>query len=266
VRAPESIAGIYFLYSAILAWTLRLPAPRRWLVTAAAAAAGGLILAVPALPAAWRAWAPAVYLLVAYKASGLFFTGPMPRIERTLAEVDRRLFDACGLARFANDAPRLVLECLEAAYLLAPPLVPLALFVVLRAGGADAADRFWTLVLPVEFVCFGMLPWIQTRPPWLLEPPGPMDARSLVMRRANRLVVGWALMPVNTFPSGHAATSLALALATLPLAPLAGAGFLLAAAGVAAGSILGRYHYALDAAAGVAVSLCVWSTLRIWER
>jgi membrane-associated phospholipid phosphatase len=115
----------------------------------------------------------------------------------------------------------------------------------------------------VEFICFGMLPWIQTRPPWVLEPPGAIDARHLTMRAANRFFVRRALMPVNTFPSGHAATALAVALATFPIAPPAGALFLVLAMSIAVGSVIGRYHYALDAAAGIALTLVTWTALNL---
>ena len=267
MRAPDSIAAAYFVYVLVLAWTLRLPIRRRWQITAAAAAAEAVALtgtALPALPAAWHAWLPVVYLAAAYKISGLFFTAPMPRIERTLAAFDRWLFERLGVERIAARSPRALLEYLEAAYLLSAPLVALALLVPLQTGRAAEVDRFWTLVLLVEFVCFGMLPWMQTRPPWVLEPPGAIEDRGLVMRRANRFVVSRALMPVNTFPSGHSATALAIALAVLPLAPALGGVFLLLALSVALGSVLGRYHYALDAVTGIALTLIVWTALFAW--
>jgi hypothetical protein len=265
VRAPEALSGLYFAYILVLAWTLRLPARRRWRISAAAVLMEGIIFAsraVPAMPLQAHAWVPILYLLTAYKVSGLFFVRPMPRFERALAACDRWLFEAIRFDAAAARAPRALLEYLEATYLITPLLVPLALLVPLQAGDADAVDTFWTLVLAVEFVCFGALPWVQTRPPWLLEPPGALERRRLTLRRLNRVVVDRALMPVNTFPSGHAASTLAIALAVVPLAPPAGAVLLVLAISIAIASVAGRYHYWPDAAAGVAVTLIAWAVLR----
>ena len=260
MRASDWIAIVYFTYVFALAWTLRLPRARRWQIAGAAAATLATLSAAATFPATswWRSWLPGVILIVAYKLSGRFFTAPMPAFEQALAASDRWLFERFGLGKLVAHTPRVVLEYLEACYLLAVPLVPAGLVVALRAGDSAAVERFWTLGLAVEFVCFGMLPWIQTRPPWVREPPSAVDARALAMRRANRLFVDRALMPVNTFPSGHAATALAVALATFPAAPAVGALFLVLAVSVAVGSVIGRYHYALDALAGIILTLLIW--------
>jgi len=75
------------------------------------------------------------------------------------------------------------------------------------------------------------------------------------VRRVNVRVLGLASHKLNTFPSGHAAASLATALAVGTNLPLAGLPLGLLALAIAIGSVVGRYHYAADALAGAAVAL-----------
>jgi membrane-associated phospholipid phosphatase len=100
-----------------------------------------------------------------------------------------------------------------------------------------------------------MLPWIQTRPPRALEPEPPW--RSSV-RAFNRRLLGTASIGVNTFPSGHAAEALAVALLVVDGPVSVAATMFVVAGSITAGAVLGRYHYAADALAGYLVALIVW--------
>jgi membrane-associated phospholipid phosphatase len=74
-------------------------------------------------------------------------------------------------------------------------------------------------------------------------------------RRVNLRVLGVASVQLNTFPSGHAAASLATALAVGARLPIAGLLLGLLALAIALGSVAGRYHYAADALAGAALAI-----------
>jgi hypothetical protein len=50
---------------------------------------------------------------------------------------------------------------------------------------------------------------------------------------------------------------LAVAFAVIPLAPVAGLGLLAIASGIAVGCVSGRYHYAVDVVAGVALAVAI---------
>ena len=76
-----------------------------------------------------------------------------------------------------------------------------------------------------------------------------------LIRGLNVRVLGVVSNQLNTFPSGHAAASLATALAVGAPLPWAGLLFGLLALAIAIGSVVGRYHYAADALAGVAIAL-----------
>jgi membrane-associated phospholipid phosphatase len=196
---------------------------------------------------------PPSLLLLGYWASGALFTAPMGRAEAALMTADRRL----GIPNAT--APRVVAELLEAAYVGVYPIVGIAFILHLALTPSPRPDRFWAVILITDFICFAMLPWIQTRPPRALEERDPW--RSSV-RRFNLRLLDSASIHVNTFPSGHAAEAAAAALlvvgAPVPVMLLMCCGAL----AISAGAVLGRYHYALDAAAGWLVAVSVWLAVR----
>jgi PAP2 superfamily protein len=192
---------------------------------------------------------PPALLLIGYWTSGLLFVAPMPRAERWLASIDAGL----RIQPLAGRFPAPLVELLEFAYSAVGPLIPIALYLALRQG--VSADRFWSVVLFTDYVCFGMLPWIQTRPPRAVGFDVPWPSR---FRAVNIRMLAASSVQVNTFPSGHAAEALACALlVTGAPAPVVMWMFFNAIA-ISAGAVFGRYHYAADAIAGWAVALLVY--------
>jgi len=253
-------SGLFFGYAAgVAAVVPRLPWPRRR--AALIFAAVGLTLAVisvrlPFTPILHDWLLPPALLLLAYWTSGLLFVAPMPRVERTLFAIDRAL----RIHAIAARTPRPIAEFLEVAYAGVYPLIPIALIIQLTLTATPDPQHFWTVILVTDYFCFGVLPWIQTRPPRALEASDPWIAR---FRRFNVRMLGTASIHANTFPSGHAAEALATALLVLD-APLPWILWMFFnAAAVSAGTVLGRYHYALDTITGWMVALAVWWALAV---
>ncbi len=248
-------SGLFFGYAAVLAVALpRLPVHRRRAALAWSAAGLGLSILAARLPFTplLHDWllAPAL-LLTAYWTSGRLFSAAMSGIERFLLGFDGTL----RIRAIAARLPRAVAEFLEVAYVGVYPLVGMALVMQLTLTDAPDPQRFWTVVLVTDYVCFAALPWIQTRPPRALEVADPWRAQT---RRLNLRLLGAASIHVNTFPSGHTAEALAAALLVLH-APLPWVAWMFFnAAAVSAGAVFGRYHYALDAITGWIVALVVW--------
>jgi len=250
----------------IFAYTAAIALARRETVPAARAVGlaltGILLTALSTLLAAdgvARQWiVPPVLLLLAYWSTGALFTTPMPDAEARLLALDR----LAGVERWG--LPRAVVEVLEAAYLGVYPLIPIALWLYLRLVDGGGSDRFWTVVLVTDFLCFATLPWFQTRPPRALERPAIVSPTlgSSSVRVLNQQIVGTASVQANTFPSGHAAEAFVVALLVCSGAPawicLA---MFLAAFAVSAGAVVGRYHYLLDVLTGWVVALAVWWSL-----
>ena len=194
---------------------------------------------------------PPSLLLIAYWTSGLLYRAPMPRAERALCRIDQIL----RIRAISAAMPRLVAELLEIAYLAVYPIVPVALILHMTASETPDASRFWTVILVTDYICFGVLPWVQTRPPRALETEPPWPAR---FRRLNLRLLGKTSIQVNTFPSGHAAEAVAAFLLVLD-APVLLAGWMFVnAMAISAGATFGRYHFATDILAGWAVALIVW--------
>jgi membrane-associated phospholipid phosphatase len=198
------------------------------------------------------AWiVPPSLLLVAYWTSGLLYREPMPRAERTLCAIDRLL----RIRSVAGKVPRVAAELFELAYIAVYPTIPLALIIHLATSDAPDPHRFWTVILLTDYICFGLLPWVQTRPPRVLEPAPPWRAR---FRALNLRLLGKTSIQVNTFPSGHAAEALAAFLLVLDAPPPLAGGMLLNAMAISAAAAFGRYHYAADIIAGWVVAVVVW--------
>ena len=203
---------------------------------------------------------PLIYLLVGYWLPALLVRTPDEDVEQQLLSFDHALFGADGLTRFEQRAPRPLVEYLELAYLLCYAVVPAGFAILVMAGhGGDAIDRFWSSVLLASFLCYGTLPWLPTRAPRAIEPVR-QTARSSI-RRLNLAVLNRASVQWNTFPSGHTAASLATALAVWSYIPGAGCVLSLIALSIAAGSVVGRYHYAADALAGAAAAILAFVTV-----
>jgi len=245
--------ALFFGYVAVVAALPRGLDGRRRVRTVAGVALGAaalaLSLALPLDSFANRWLLPPALLLLGYWTSGLLFVSPMPRVERALAGLDRTL----AIQSIAARCPRPLVELLEVAYTGVYLLVPVALFIALRSG--VGADRFWTTILVTDYICFAMLPWIQTRPPRALEDRDPW--RSSV-RRFNLRLLGATSIHANTFPSGHAAEAIAAALLAVGAPVPVVCAMFVSALAISAGAVLGRYHYALDALAGWLVAVVVW--------
>lgn len=258
MRHSEWLGLAYFAYLAAIGWLRRVPFNRRLQATAGALAMCAAIVIVGRIgDLVTRQWAPLAYLLAGYYLCGRLFVEPSTRVESWLLQWDRRLLGDPA-TRFSRWPP-LVLAYLEIVYMGCFLLLPAGFAVLVWTGHATLADRYWTMVLAAELGAFGMLPIVQTRPPWALEPSAVLRDRAV--HRFASWLVRRATIGANTFPSGHVAGSLAIALAVIGPLPWAGAVFLVLALSIAVACIVGRYHYIIDAAAGVALALTVWAVV-----
>jgi hypothetical protein len=256
MRAGEAIALGYFVIFVIAALRSCRRRPH-WQRSLAWASSGALI----AINAPWvpehavlgalvpRDWWLLLALPLAYWAPAPLVGAPRVGLERWLRGVDDRL----GIAPEVRTAGHL----LELAYLLVYPMVPAGLLAVMSTGDRAALNAFWPAVLIAVLPCYGLLPLLPTRPPRALllpassrSPGARGGARHLNVTFLSVFGVGW-----NTLPSGHASGAVAVAVLVWrsgsPLAPLFG----LVAAGIALGTVRGRYHYAVDTVLGVLLGL-----------
>lgn len=248
---------VFFGYVVLVAALPIRPRPARRGRIVAAAAAGAfftlLIAAVPHDPVLHDWVAPPIALLLSYWTSGLLFVKPNPDQERALESFDVRL----GIPGTARRLPAPLPGLLEAAYAGVYPVVPIALALQHFFVPDPDPARFWAVVLVTDYICFAFLPWIQTRPPRAIE-AAPWRSP---LRRFNMGIVSTASIRMNTFPSGHAAEALVVALLLIGAPWPVLLAMFAAAVAISAGAVYGRYHYAADAITGWGVAVAVWLAL-----
>ncbi|HEU4936543.1 MAG TPA: phosphatase PAP2 family protein [Vicinamibacterales bacterium] len=259
LRGWELASLVSFVYTALVAAFFRRGLPPSTRIRAVGGSVAGLLLTAASALAPFHlllhGWLlPPALLLLGYWTSGLLFVAPMKQIEKLFALVDRLV----DVRRVGSLAPVTVAEFLEFSYAAVFVLIPVALALHLALSPAPDSDRFWTVILVTDFICFAALPWIQTRPPRALEAGEPWSSS---FRSFNLRWLGSASIQVNTFPSGHAAEAVAAALLVSNLRPSVFIWMLFNAAAVSAGAVFGRYHYAIDAFAGWLVAIAVWLVL-----
>lgn len=262
---PDLIAALYFAYIGVAALTVRgVPARRRARVAGLAVLAVATVIGltrVTVLPESIHNWLPAIWLLVGYWLPGGLLHAPMPGLEAWLRASDRWIQEWPSM-RWARAMPGWLTALFELAYFLVHLFVPAGLAVLLlsadRTGGLDPADRFWTPTLLAGYICYGTLPWLQSRPPRIVEG----DAPSTGVRDWNQRLLAHASVQANTFPSGHVAVALVVALVVFDWDPLAGLVFVPIALLIATATVLRRYHYTADVALGFVVAVLCWAGSR----
>lgn len=260
--APELVAFVYFSYLACVA-AVRGPARARRISVAALLVTTLISLALSRLapPAEPPALLPTVLvqlwrlalLFAGYRVAGVFFDRPNLSLESRLLALDHRL-----VGRTSGRRRVWLAEGVEMAYVSVYVLIPAGALVVQATASVDAIDRFWTGVLAAGFVCYGALPWLQTRPPRAIEGGAVSDPSPAVVRRLNLAILARGSVGVNTLPSGHAATAIAVALSVWSVTPLGGTVFLTMALLIAMSTVVGRYHYLVDTALGLLVGAAAW--------
>ena len=249
---------IYFGAMTIAAWIRPLPARRRLQISMLGVLMCGVIPALAGRAAVLRDWvSPALAILAGYYLSGLLFVRPTPWFEAWLVEWDRRVLGNPA-TRFAH-WPRFVLAYLDVLYIGCFLLVPAGFAVLALTGRAADANHYWTIVIAAELGSFLPLAVLQSRPPWMIERKAVLPDRSV--HRAASIMVEHLTIRANTFPSGHVAGSLAVALAVIGVMPGAGLLFLVLAASIAVACVVGRYHYIVDVVAGIALTLVIWAAV-----
>ena len=261
MRTYEALSAAYFLLLAIAGLFAPAGKPRRAVGCLCALAGVVLVSVVSTTATALRDWAPLAYIAAGYWIPSLFVTGtaarPLVETRRepataTITRFERWLVRAdTSLRQWLPSIPGWTVPVFEVAYLACYPLVPLGFLPVFIAGSPDDVNRFWSAVLTSGYVCYGTLPWLQSRPPRLLAPPPhtPASISHFNVFVLSRISHGW-----NTFPSGHAAMSFAVALALVPVSVPASIAAAIVATGVAIGAPAGRYHFAIDVLVGAVVA------------
>jgi len=228
-----------------------------------------------AILAALRDWFPCALIPLAYRESALFFTpDPSHRLDSLFILWDRALLQNPWVARGLAILYGYLGPLFEFSYLLCYPLVPLGLLSLILArqygllkwpgsSGADRTiDRYWTAVLLTVFTYYAIYPFFPLTPPRVLFHDLGEPEASSALRNLNLWLLHQNGDQASLFPSGHVAAVTAAGLEVRAALPRLGWAFVFSAVLVTVSTVVGRYHYAADAAAGALVGLVAFLVSR----
>jgi membrane-associated phospholipid phosphatase len=273
LRSSEWIVLCYFGYVTLITPLFSRDPRASWLALDVFVLVAGLlaVLAIvesygnPAVFSVARDWIPLALTLVAYREMDLF--SPLPRdynLELRWVEWDRSLLYGGGLQRAIESLGALLPGYLEFCYLLVYAVGPFAVAVLYFQLRRKLVNRLLLVYLSGTLLAYALFPYFPSDPPRTLF--GGTDMPNVVtpLRQFNLWIVGGYGIHSSVFPSAHVSSAFSAAWALLWLLPHRrrfGWSMLAYAISVALATVYGRYHYGVDAVAGLGVSLIAAVTI-----
>ena len=277
-RLTEWVFCGYFLYTLALALLLELePAARARTIAASLLALAVLHYLgrspVRWVPASLRNLLPIAGVLLAYKQMG-WFARPQESLalEEAWVRWDRLLLDAWGVGDAIEALGPLVPGLLELLYLLTYVVGPAGLLILIACGRLDRADRYLACFVASAVAAYALYPYFPSEPPRTVFPGDMFGPYDTAFRKLNWWILGRGGIHTSVFPSGHVSSACGAGfglLLALPERKIFGIAMTAFAIGIAIATVYGRYHYAVDALAGLvtsgAASLACWYGFRRWD-
>lgn len=263
MRRSERLLGAYFLYvAALVVWRGRtswhpgvlaclIPAGLFSIARADRGPAHGALSIL-------RDWLPAALVLVAYWSVDWAPSAHLDyNLEQTLVGWDRMILNDWALRDGIERFGALVPVVLEGAYLALYAVLPLAIAAFYAAHARDRLDDFLFPFLIGTLVTYALLPHFPSEGPRFAFPGEDLPRIDSLLRRVNLWILDHGDIRSSVFPSGHVAVGFSAAFAmwlAVPTRRRVGWALLAGAATVWITTIYGRYHYAADGLASLAVS------------
>jgi membrane-associated phospholipid phosphatase len=208
-----------------------------------------------------RDWFMIPMILLAYREMGWMALEFKPgRFEHYWVQWDRwLLYDLelkAGIEIFGPVLPNL----LELSYLLVYAVPAIAVGWFYWCGARERLDDFLSVLLFSTLTAYALYPWFPSDPPRVVF-PGADEPLSNLLRRFNLAIVGNYGIHTSVFPSGHSAAAFGSAfglLRYLPERPWIARRQMTLAVLIGIATVYGRYHYAIDTIAGLALALLAW--------
>jgi len=257
------VLGCYFLYvSALVVWRGGLWSYRT--AVALLIPAGLFVLAQVERRSGRRGWSivrdwvPAALVLVAYWSVDW---APNPHLDYSLEQAfvrwDRLLLNDWGLHAGTERLGATLPSILEAAYLLLYAALPIVIAAFYLRHERDRVDDFLFPFLVGTLTTYALLPHFPTEGPRFVFAGQDLPGVDTVLRRINLWVLDHGDIRASVFPSGHVAVGFSCAFAMWIAVPghrALGWALLAGAVLVWITTIYGRYHYAADGLASLAIT------------
>jgi membrane-associated phospholipid phosphatase len=255
LRASEWLIAGYFFYVAIAA--VFFFAPVKAFILAAAVFA--VILLLARSKSYTRDLAPLGFTLAAYREMDWFTPGVRDHhLEKLWIVWDRRLLNDGHLRAAVESLGALVPSYLELCYLLVYAVGGVAVALLFVNHRRARIEDFWLAYLAGTLGAYAMFPFFPSEPPRTAFPDVDLPRLITDLRRFNLWVLGGTGIHSSVFPSAHVSSAFSAVWglrATMPDRPWIARAFLIYGISVAFATVYGRYHYAVDAVAGVLISL-----------
>ena len=271
LRAVDWVLGVFFLYAGILALLLPISTQVRMLTVAVNVA---VICAIPLL-AKWPSgsWGqlvrdcyPLALVILAYRQMGWFAPDRHAyRLEQLWIRGDELVLRDWGLKNSIEAFGSLVPTILELSYLLVYLTGPLCLAIIYRCKRKERAGDFLLIYVLGLLLSYGQFPFWPSEPPRVVF-AGSLEPAGSIVRDVNLAVVGNAGIRTSVFPSAHVSGVFAAAFALFFLfreRVWIWRGMTFYAVTVAIATVYGRYHFAVDAGAGLIVAVAALLLSRV---
>ena len=154
----------------------------------------------------------------------------------------------------------------ELCYALVYAVAPVALWALFANGRRDRIHQFWLAYLTGTLGAYALFPYFPSEPPRTAFAGQDLPTVVTFLRQFNLWIVGHYGIHSSVVPSAHVSSTFSAAWGLLETLPgRRWIGWTMAAYGicVAVASVYGRYHYAVDAATGIAVSFLGLAAMKI---
>jgi membrane-associated phospholipid phosphatase len=211
-----------------------------------------------------RDWISMGLVLVAYREMDWFSALPRNfQLELQWVEWDRAILYQGGLQRAIESLGRLgpinaVPVYLELCYVLVYAVPAFVVAILYIEHRRERVNGTLFLYMLGTLLAYAMFPYFPSDPPRIAFGGTDLPHVTSAVRQLNLWLVGGYGIHSSVFPSAHVSSTFSAAwalLAYLPERRRIGLGMLVYAVSVAVAAVYGRYHYAADAVAGMAVSL-----------
>ncbi len=197
----------------------------------------------------------------------LFAVLPHPGdLERSWILWDRWFLDSLSARAAIESLGPVFPFYLELCYLVVYAVSLAALVILYRAGRPQHASTLWLAYLSGTLGAYALFPYFPSDPPRVVFPGADNPTVLTWARHANLAIVGGYGIHSSVFPSAHVSSALATAWglrAALPDRPWIWRAFAFYGFSVALSTVYGRYHYAVDALAGIAASALAFLALTL---
>jgi membrane-associated phospholipid phosphatase len=275
VRSSEWVVAGFFTYVAVLStvfatWFAKLRDPPVWKAWALAVLIVAIIQILTRFPKRGRSYtrdlAPVAYTLAAYREMDWFTPAVHAhRLERSWIAWDRNILDTAHLRAAIESAGALLPAFLELCYALVYAVALVSLIAIFSNRCRDRVNLFWLAYLVGTLGAYALFPYFPSEPPRTAFPGADMPRVTTAIREFNLFIVGGYGILSSVFPSAHVSSALSAAwglLAAIPQRRWIGWTMFAYGIVVAVATVYGRYHYAADGIAGIALSLVALAVLR----